>query len=139
MITIDDEPLRQRLRLDEGVRLKMYQDSEGHNTIGVGRNLDAKGINPDECDLMLSNDIGDALRDAQSFPWFPVLNHARQRVIVNMLFNMGLSRFKTFKKMIAAIERHEFTTASDEMLDSKWSTQVGPRARRLAAQMARGE
>ena len=63
------------------------------------------------------------------------LSEARQRVVVNMMFNLGPNRFNAFKKVNAAIEAGEFQVAADEMIDSKWYRQVGNRAERLEQAM----
>lgn len=128
----DDPELIEALKRDEGVREKPYYDSVGKISIGVGRNLDDKGLRPDEIRFLLKNDIEEALADARKFSWFPRLDRPRQRVIVNMIFNLGAPRFRNFKKMLAALEKQDYIKASEEMLDSKWARQVGVRAQRLA-------
>ena len=70
-------------------------------------------------------------RTTLAFPWFHRLSEARQRVLVNMCFNLGLSRLMGFKKFLTAVEAGEWETAGVEMLDSKWAEQVGPRSTRL--------
>ena len=132
------EQLRKMLIRHEDLRLKPYKDSVGKLTIGVGRNLDDKGITEAEAMLLLSNDIGDALSDAKKFAWFSDLNSPRQDVVVDMMFNLGLTRFSGFKKMIAAIEHGNFPEAADQMLDSKWARQVGLRASELSQMMRTG-
>jgi len=41
----------------EGLRTKPYEDTTGHLSIGVGRNLDSLGLSHDEIYYMLKNDI----------------------------------------------------------------------------------
>ena len=62
----------------------------------------------------------------------------RQRVYVNMTFNLGSTRLALFKKMHAAVEAKDWEKAAEEMLDSKWATQVKGRADRLAEMMRSG-
>ena len=123
---------------DEGLRLKVYKDSEGIETIGVGRNLQ-KGITREEAMFLLDNDIKAAIQDAMTFDWYNDLDEVRQRVIINMIFNLGLYKFGKFKKTIAAIKNQDWNTAADEMLNSHWARQVGIRARRLAKMMRTGQ
>lgn len=126
------EQLIEELKTDEGVVLTLYKCSAGKNTIGVGRNVDDRGITEDESDYLLSNDIDLCVKELESaFSWFSSLSDARQRVLVNMCFNLGLSRLMGFKKFLAAVEAEEWETASVEMLDSKWAKQVGLRSTRL--------
>ena len=126
------EQLIEELKRDEGVVLTLYQCSAGKNTIGVGRNLDDRGITDDESDYLLGNDINICIEElTNAFPWFKDLSDTRQRVMVNMCFNLGLSRLMGFKKFLAAMEAGEWETAGVEMLDSRWAVQVGPRSTRL--------
>jgi len=120
------------LREEEGYRRFIYLDTEGIPTIGYGRNLKDVGINPTEAEFLLRNDMQSALLAAASFPWFIDLSELRKAVIVDMVFNMGLPRFKTFKKMILAVINKNYPGAALEMLDSKWAKQVGDRADKLA-------
>lgn len=122
----------------EGLRLRPYKDSVGKLTIGVGRNLDDKGISEPEAMLLLSNDIGAALADAKTLVWFNKLDSVRQDVIVNMIFNLGLPRFVGFKNTLRAIEMANWEEAVVQMLDSKWAKQVGKRAEDLAFMMMTG-
>ena len=124
--------LIEELKRDEGVVLTLYKCSAGKNTIGVGRNVDDRGITEDESDYLLGNDIDlcvDELED--NFTWYKNLSDARQRVLVNMCFNLGLTRLLGFKKFLAAVEAEDWDRAAEEMLDSKWAVQVGPRSTRL--------
>jgi lysozyme len=117
-----------------------YNDVGGNLTIGVGRNLTARGVNYDEIDLMLSNDIREAVHDCRAViaDW-DLLDDVRQRVLADMCFNVGITRLQGFKKMLAAVERRDFDTAAHEMEDSAWAGQVGDRAHRLARMMRTGE
>ena len=128
--------LREQLKRDEGVVLTPYRDSVGKLTIGVGRNLDDVGISQAEADFLLDNDI-DRTRFSilDRAPWANSLSECRQAVVVNMVFNLGIGGFLKFKNTIAALKRGAWETAARGMLDSKWATQVGPRAHRLAKQM----
>ena len=123
----------------EGLRLRAYQDSEGVWTIGYGRNLQVMEITPRQATEFLIEDARKATALAQSFPcWDKLDTRARQNVFIEMVFNLGPARLGEFKKFIAAIMRQDWPAAAKEMLDSKWATQVGNRAVRLAALMSRG-
>lgn len=117
----------------EGLRLKPYIDSVGKCTIGYGRNLDDNGISASEAEFMLDSDIRTATSEClHAFPWFAELDQARQDVLVNMCFNLGISRLKKFVKFLAAMELGHYDTAANEMLDSLWAKQVKGRAIELA-------
>lgn len=131
--------IRDELMRDEGLRLKPYRCTAGKLTIGVGRNLDDVGISRDEAYLLLENDIARAHADAnRAFPWYGALDEVRQGVVLNMVFNLGLTRFSQFHQTIQFIQRGEYAAAADQMLKSLWARQVGARATRLARQMREG-
>ena len=114
----------------EGVMLKPYRDTKGKLTLGVGRNLDDVGISRGEALVLLSNDIDAVTRQClDAFPeWFPQASYATQAVIVDMVFNMGMTRFKGFQKMIAACTRGDWDEAANQMLQSVWASEVKGRA-----------
>lgn len=124
----------------EGLRLKPYRDTVGKLTIGVGRNLDDVGITREEAMYLLDNDIVRVSVEVdKAFRWYRGLNTTRRTVIVDMVFNLGLGRFKRFKRLIAAIVVFDWDRAAKEMLDSKWAKQVGRRATELAKMMRDGK
>ena len=137
---MDKQRLFQQLRLHEGVEKFPYECTAGYVTIGVGRNIEQRGLSDDEIDFILDNDVEIVINEiSRNFDWFFDLTEIRQRVIADMIFNMGLSRFKQFKKMIAALEDSLWAEAADQMLDSKWADQTGDRAYRLSSMMREDE
>ena len=125
--------LRDLIIKHEGIKGKVYYDSEGIATIGVGRNLEDVGMSYDESMLLLDNDIKRVLKACwHEFPWFIDLSEDRQNVVASMVFNLGLEGFKKFKKMIRAIEKEDWTEAACQMIDSHWAAQVKGRAVELA-------
>lgn len=132
--------LKQLLIKHEGLRLKPYMDTLGKLTIGVGRNLTDAGITEVEANLLLDNDVTNATRETlRNIPSVKYLSQARQDVIISMVFNMGLSHFLQFKKMVAALNTKDYASAAREMLNSQWAHQVGNRAVELADIMVRGD
>jgi len=116
-----------------------YECSAGLITIGWGRNLDNKGLSLKECQLLFDNDLHDALQDAAGLPYWEQLDGARQMVVVDMIFNLGLTRFLRFINLNKALLIKDYLRAAHEMLDSKWYTQVGRRAKKLRQIMLTGE
>lgn len=131
--------LTAQLMRHEGVELKPYRDTVGKLTIGVGRNLDDKGITKDEALIMLQNDISEVIESLETMDFFNRCNEVRKIVLANMAFNLGIAGLLKFKKMIAAINADNYQLAANEMLDSKWSRQVKQRANELAEMMVEGE
>jgi len=131
--------IEEQLVLHEGLRLDPYHCTAGKLTIGVGRNLDDVGISRDEAMLLLQHDIERVKVPLEKLPWFNSLDPVRQKVIVDMAFNLGYAGLMGFKRTIAAIERKDYASASYEMMNSRWARQVGRRASRLAEMMATGK
>jgi lysozyme len=126
-----------QLMRDEGYRLKPYKCTSGKTTIGVGRNLDDVGLSEDEVMVLLSNDIDRvALECFKAFDFWGTLDDDRRSVLLNMCFNLGITRLLTFKQTIKSIRARDYRLAAEQMLDSKWAQQVGSRAIRLSKIMA---
>jgi lysozyme len=131
--------LRESLKEHEGKRLKVYNDSVGIPTIGYGRNLQGVGISDEEADYLLTNDITRAWQGAMDVvPTFAALTDARQEVLVEMCFNLGVAGLSKFRKTLGYIAEKEWDAAAREMLDSKWAEQVKSRAQRLAVKFSQG-
>lgn len=137
---VDFERLRAAILTHEGKRLKPYQDTTGHITIGYGRNLTDKGISNDEAYYLLSNDLKDAIAASEAEHWWPHVkgNDARARACIELVFNMGTGGVATFFHAIDALCRDDFNAAADAFMDSKWATQVGNRARIISEMIRTG-
>ena len=135
----DMDSLIQQLGEHEGLELFPYEDTLGIVTIGVGRNLEERGISEDEAFYLLSNDI-EVIWDEliKQHPIVEDLDDQRQMVLLDMAFNMGVPRLGKFKKMWAAIEDGDMNEASKQALDSRWADQVGRRAETLAERLISG-
>jgi lysozyme len=128
-----------QLLRDEEMRLFPYRDSVGKLTIGVGRNLDDSGISPEEAETLLHNDVAKVQEKlTAALPWFSNLNDARQGVLINLGFNIGLAGLFAFHNTLSLLESSDWPGAATELLNSKWATQVGARATRLAEQLRIG-
>ena len=162
-----EHTLEDQLILHEGLRLRTYRCPAGYWTIGVGRNLEAKGladfeqvyifgkdgmskqevierlkeqgVTTEQAMWLLANDISECIEDLKTFTWFDQLDDVRAKVVIDMRFNLGAGGFRQFKKMIAALAAGDYTAAAAEMVDSKWYHQVGTRACRLVEMMRTGE
>ena len=144
---MNHEQLFKELSRDEGRKKLPYKDSMGIWTGAVGHNLEAHGLpvamlvkiikraggfTEQEIDHLLRLDVQEAKKtvDALYSKW-EMLPEKRQRVLVNMAFNMGYTVFKTFKKFWKAVKRGKVLEVGRQMEDSQWWGQVGPRAPRL--------
>lgn len=127
------------LKRHEGLRLKPYLCTADKLSIGFGRNLDDMGISEDEALYLLQNDIDRCYSELSVFNWFHELDQIRQEALISMLFNLGLPRLLTFKKMIARLMAKEYSQAAEEIINSLYARQVGDRANELAYMIERGE
>lgn len=156
----DRDELVKMIAIHEGIVLNVYQDHLGIDTVGIGRNLQDRGITDGEL-LFMNKTIDDvydnglteeeayylcmndiAIVEKELLDSKPIVNQlsaVRQMVLVDMAFNMGVPRLRLFKNMWLAIEKVNYPLACVEMLDSKWANQVGKRAVRLSEAMKNGE
>jgi len=143
---MNKDKLREEIAEDEGCKYEIYLDHLGLCTTGVGhlitetdeeygkpvgtvveqervRNLFAldMAVTVDECKVLYKD--------------FDDLPEECQHIICNMMFNMGRPRLSKFKGMKAGVDARDFNSAADEMVDSRWYTQVPNRARRLVDRM----
>lgn len=123
----------EQLLADEGLRLKPYRCTAGKLTLGVGRNLEERGISEVEAFMLLDNDIGDCwTRLCVSLPWLATAPENVQEVLVNMAFNLGVEGLLGFSTTLGHLQARRYAEAAQAMLASKWARQVGKRAERLA-------
>lgn len=133
------EKLEAQLEVDEGKRKRIYTDTVGKITGGVGRNLTDRDFSDDEIALMLKNDIAIVEADLdRNCPWWRGMCDARQNVLANMCFNLGVKRLLGFKDTLALMQAGRYDATAMAMLDSQWARQVGARAFRLAIVMRSG-
>lgn len=124
----------------EGLRLRPYRDTVGKLTIGVGRNLDDVGISKDEALFLLENDLTNCKAQLAKYSWYLNLDTVRQGVLIELTFNIGISRVLLFKNMIESLKTSDYLNASKHLLDSLWAKQVGSnRSNNMAARLATGQ
>lgn len=159
MAEFDRAILAAELVRDEGERLKVYLCTAHRRTIGVGRNLDDVGISAAETrDLgitvascvregitrqqsraLLDKDIRRCEADLdRRLPFWRTLDPVRQRVLLNMCFNLGIKGLLGFVNTLNLVRQGRYAAAAVNMLKSKWADQVGARAERLSDMMRDG-
>lgn len=140
LLGYDQRKLIKQIRRHEGERLKPYLCTSQKLTIGVGRNLDDRGITREESQYLLMNDIN-AVEDGLvvRLPWFNELDDVRKRVLIDMAFNLGVNGLLNFKNTLRYVSEGKYSQASRNMLLSLWADQVGQRAKTLSRMMETGE
>ena len=156
----DRNKLMDKLVAHEGLRLQVYKDTLGIDTIGIGRNLQDRGISKEELDeldipsidhvyeygiteadamFLAQNDVQIVEEELlRAHPCVEKLDAVRQLILIDMAFNLGVPRLSKFKKMWAGIHEEKFDVAAKEMLDSRWANQVKSRSTKLANAMHNG-
>ena len=143
---MDIDKLREEIAYDEGSVNEIYLDHLGLPTFGIGHlviDSDPEHGQPvgtpvseDRCNEAFDNDVQTVISDCNIlYPDFDELPEEVQRIIANMMFNMGRPRLSKFKGMKRGVDAKDWNAAADEMVDSNWYRQVTKRADRLVARM----
>jgi len=136
------DKLIEMLKQHEGVETHAYKCSESKITIGVGRNVDkggGLGLSDDEVDYLLQNDIDRVVSELDSeYDWFSDLDEVRQDALIDISFNLGQTRLRAFKMALSAMADSDWGEAADQFMDSRWSGQVGNRAKELTDMIRTG-
>jgi lysozyme len=127
---LSNQEIAQYVQGHEGLSLKPYICTAGKVSIGIGRNLDDRGISQDEALYLFNNDCIMTDQDlhrvfGSDFDRFP--DNARL-VFFDMMFQLGLVRFCGFRKMIEKAKAEDWKGAAEELMDSRYAKQVPKRA-----------
>ena len=121
----------------EVLDLHTYVDTNGHVTVGWGRNLE-NGIRLDEAELMFQNDLKQTISELEPLPWFSSQPQGVKNALINMNFNLGITKMLEFKDMITALEHKNYSAAAKAALNSLWAKQVHQRAKDIAVAISAG-
>lgn len=123
----------------ENLKLKPYVDSVGKLSIGIGRNLDDRGITVEEAFYLCRNNIKECKVDLdKNLPWWRKLDNNRQIVILDMCFNMGITKLLKFVNTLNAMKNGRYEDAAKGMENSLWYKQTKRRAVKLVKVMRTG-
>ena len=138
------ERLLESVKKHEGYRNKVYLDTLGKRTVGVGHlcveDFWMDGVEYEEEFLMdiLKKDLQEAIRGARELMeehGCADIDERAEEIIIEMVFQLGRTGVKKFRNMWKALAEHNYIGASFEMLDSKWAKQTPNRAKDMADQM----
>ena len=143
---MDIEKLREEIEYDEGSVNEIYLDHLGLATFGIGHLVRKEDpeygwevgtpVSNDRCVEAFNEDIKTVVSDCYKlYEDFDDLPEEAQRIIANMMFNMGRPRLSKFKGMKRGVDARDWNVAADEMVDSRWYRQVTNRADRLVERM----
>ena len=138
------ERLMESVKQHEGYRNKVYLDTLGKRTVGVGHLCtedwweDDKEYDEEFLMKILEEDLQEAIEGASTL----MLQHdcsdideKAHEILIEMVFQLGMTGVSKFKNMWKALSEHNYTGASYEMLDSKWAKQTPNRAKSMAELM----
>jgi lysozyme len=125
--------VRKRLIQEEGLKLQLYHCTAGKLTIGVGRNVEDRGITHDTAMQMLDEDIDICVGELEkNLSWFEDAPDKIQEVLIDLCFNMGINRLMGFVKTLHKLKTGAYKEAAEELLDSRYASSVPNRAKRNA-------
>ena len=122
----------------EGLKLHPYVDTTGHLTVGWGRCLQ-NGIRLDEAELMFQNDLKQTISELEKCLWYVSQPSGVKSALINMNFNLGITKLLEFHDMIRALEEKNYTKAAQAALNSVWAKQIGKRAKDIAVMISSGK
>tara|TARA_R100001443_G_scaffold82686_1_gene89588 strand:- start:141 stop:578 length:438 start_codon:yes stop_codon:yes gene_type:complete len=141
---MNSERLLESVKKHEGYRNKVYLDTLGKRTVGVGHLCvedfweDDKEYEESFLMEILQKDLQESIRSAQSLMeehGCTDIDEIAQEIIIEMVFQLGRTGVSKFKNMWKALSELNYVGASYEMLDSRWSKQTPNRAKAMANQM----
>ena len=132
--------LKDRIKEHEGYRNSIYKDSLGFATIGYGhlvKESDPFVEGEDYSETLLNQyfeqDFTNAVVGAERLVGNHAMNIKAKCVIIEMVFQLGMTGVSKFVNCLKAIKEEDWDTAADEMLDSKWAKQTPERANELSS------
>ena len=117
----------------EGFKARVYQCTEGYDTIGYGFAIKDLELDEDIAEEILLRKVEKLIKRVRSkFDWLDSVPHEVQGVLVEMSYQMGLSSVLKFKRALKFMEHQNWERAAEEMLMSKWHRQTPNRAKELS-------
>jgi len=144
---------REMTKRFEGFEEKVYLDPKANATIGYGINLeipenreyfdpevltDQRPLTEEEGSKVFDTFYNRSIKDAIKFvgkKTFDKIGTSRQEILIDMAYNLGLTKLNDFDKMKSALHKGDYKTAADEMVDSDWYKEVGDRSKELVGNM----
>ena len=138
---MDMSRLLESVKKHEGYRNKVYLDTLGKRTVGVGHLCvedfweDDKEYEEKFLMTILEHDLSSAIKGANDLMaenGCMDMNEKAHEIIIEMVFQLGKTGVSKFKNMWKALSGLDYSTAADQMLDSRWAKQTPNRANGMA-------
>jgi lysozyme len=133
-----EEKLIEQIKKHEGYKSSLYTDSKGILTGGFGHAfLHGSSMPQNIWEQIFYYDFFNAKDDVTNLIMQRglLLSEVRRCVLIEMMFNLGMTKMLRFKNMLFALERQDYKTVVQEMKNSKWYSEVKDRAVKLCKQM----
>ena len=140
---IDMDKLLESVKRHEGYRNKVYKDTLGKRTVGVGHLCvedfweDDKEYEESFLMEILEKDLQSAIDQADDMCKDLKISSDAKILIIEMIFQLGGNGVSKFRKMWQALQQDppDYAEASVQMLDSRWAKQTPNRAQEMAKHM----
>jgi|TARA_X000001388_G_scaffold29965_2_gene21287 lysozyme len=140
---IDMEKLLASVKKHEGYRNKVYLDTLGKRTVGVGHLCvedfweDNKEYEEKFLMTILEHDLQSAIKSSEELCEGYNISDDAKIIIIEMIFQLGKSGVSKFRNMWKALAEDppSYHVASIEMLDSRWAKQTPNRAKEMSDHM----
>ena len=133
MIPKELQDIVEDIKKHEGFRPKVYECTEGYDTIGYGFAIKDLELDEDIAEEILLRKLEKLIKRLRDkFDWLDEVPYEVQGVLVNMAYQMGVSGVCKFKRALKYMEHQNWERAAEEMLMSRWHKQTPNRARELS-------
>ena len=139
---IDRKRLEKQLAIDEGREVKVYRDTLGFLTVGIGHKITpldglhaGDEINDERVDSLFAADLDAAITYVEKYipSSYNGQPEAVQEALINMCFNLGIGGLMKFPHFLADLAAKNYEAAAHELETSLWYNQTGDRAKRIVA------
>lgn len=130
--------LLKQIKEHEGLKLKLYKCPAGRLTIGYGHNIEDNGLSKTACEFILIEDIEEAERNLYAIfgrELYESLKNIQKIALIDMMFNLGIIKFLTFKKFIKAVKDKDWNKASEEVINSRAYEQNKRRYKKISEEI----
>jgi len=151
---MNEQILKAQITVHEGKVDKIYIDSLGYPTFGIGHLIkesdpeygqpEGTPVSPERVKEVFDIDFDLHVEETKHLCEerdidFEALPQAIQHTLVDMCFNLGKNRLGKFNNMLNACKENNWVEMAEQMKDSRWYTQVGVRSEFLVREVLNQE
>ena len=139
--------LEEKLKEMEGRTNRVYRDTEGHLTVGYGHKDNSLKLGAWHDNLQIERwfveDVQKAKEDYKTLDL--KLTCLREEIVIMMIYQMGITGVKKFRKFLGHLKVHDYPAAAaegllgkDNTVPSLWRQQTPNRCHRMMCAMLTG-